>query len=82
MRRSRHEFSKVIVRWTLQGFFLQVLVASVFSFFKGEIAYQLVSLLNATVPVYIVILGGYFGKAGIENYNKIKYDAASNDEVG
>lgn len=82
MRKSRHEFSKLIVKWTLWGFFSQVLLTVILSFFQMDVAYQLVSLLNVSVPVYMVILGGYFGKAGIENYNKIKYEAASQDEVG
>lgn len=82
MRKSRHEFSKVIVKWTLWGFFTQVLLTVILSFFQVAVAHQLVLLLNAAVPVYMVILGGYFGKAGIENYNKIKYEAYSQDEVG
>lgn len=42
-------------------------------FFQPQVAAHTVSLMSATVPLYIVIFGGYFGKAGLENYNKIKY---------
>ena len=82
MRKGRHEFSKLIVKWTLWGFFAQVILTLVLSFFQMDVAYQMVSLLSVSVPVYTIIFGGYFGKAGIENYNKIKYEATSQNEVG
>lgn len=78
--RQHFEFSKIIVKRTLWVFFIQMVATAVFSFVRWEVAAQLVSLMNAAVPVYIVILGGYFGKAGLENYNKIKYEALTNQD--
>ena len=82
MRKSRHEFSKLIVKWTLIGFFIHVLIANTLTFFQVDVGPQINQLLYNTIPVYMVVLGGYFGKAGFENYNKIKYETASQYEVG
>lgn len=75
MNKKYFEFSKVIVRRALIVFLLQMLLTMAITFFRPESTMQLVSLMNATIPLYIVIFGGYFGKAGLENYNKIKFQA-------
>lgn len=79
MRSGTHEFSKVMVRRTLLVFLIHMMLTILSIFLRAEIAPSLVGLMNATVPVYIVIFGGYFGKAGIENYQKIKNEAADCD---
>ena len=73
MEKKHFEFSKIIVRRTLLIFLSHILLTIGVTFFRPESAIQLVSLMNATIPLYIVIFGGYFGKAGLENFNKIKY---------
>lgn len=73
MDKKHFEFSKVIVRRALIIFLFQMLITMVITFFRPESTVPLVSLMNATIPLYIVIFGGYFGKAGLENYNKIKF---------
>ena len=76
MKKNYFEFSKVIVRRTLLIFLVQMLATMVVAFFRPESSVQMVGLMTATIPLYIIIFGGYFGKAGLENYNKIKYDVA------
>lgn len=76
------EFSKIIVRRGMLIFLLQVLLTISVMFLRPESSVQLVSLMNATIPLYVVILGGYFGKAGIENYNKIKYNVTECQDNG
>lgn len=75
MMRNKFEFSKVIVRRTLILLVLHLIMTMLVIYFRAEVAQSLVNLMSATMPVYLVIFGGYFGKAGLENYNKIKYDA-------
>lgn len=76
MKKNYFEFSKVIVRRSLLIFLAQMLATMAVAFFRPESSVQMVSLMNATIPLYIIIFGGYFGKAGLENYNKIKYEVA------
>jgi hypothetical protein len=67
------EFSKTVVLRGMAVFLVQLILTIVVLFLKTELSVHMVALMNATVPLYIVIFGGYFGKAGVENYNKIKY---------
>lgn len=69
---NQFEFSKIIVRRGLFIFLIQLVLSLAIIFFKVESAAYSVSLMNAAVPLYAVIFGGYFGKAGLENYQKIK----------
>lgn len=73
MREKHFEFSKVIVRRGMLLFTLHTLLTLVVIFFRTESAHYSVSLMTATMPLYVVIFGGYFGKAGLENYQKIKH---------
>ena len=69
---SKLEFSKQIIRrmmWVFGAHVMATLAAIIAVPEYGSLA---VSLMSATVPLYIVIFAGYFGKAGIENYQKIK----------
>lgn len=66
------EFSKLIVRRMIVIFLVHVLLTLGIVFFRYDAAPHAVSLMHATVPLYAVVFGGYFGKAGIENYQKIK----------
>lgn len=71
---TRHlEFSKVIVNRTLAIFLAHTVLTLLVVFFQSGVASHAVNLMTAVVPLYIVIFGGYFGKAGLENYNKIRY---------
>ncbi len=69
---SREEFSKVIVRRSMWLFSVQVALSLLVIFFKPDSGSQVVGLTSVTIPLYAVIFGGYFGKAGLENYQKIK----------
>ena len=66
------EFSKLIIKRVTLIFLLQMVLTLAVIFFRFEVAQHSVSLMNATIPLYAVIFGGYFGKAGLENYQKIK----------
>lgn len=80
MDKKHFEFSKIIVRRALIVFLFQMLLTMGIAYLRPESAMQLVSLMNATIPLYVVIFGGYFGKAGLENYNKIKFQAIETTE--
>ncbi len=71
---SNHfEFSKQVV---YKGFFmfgLQVLFTLIIILWQPVAAQNAVALMNVSVPIYAVIFGGYFGKAGVENIQKIRY---------
>lgn len=66
------EFSKQIVKRIEIVLLLHITLSLLIIYFKSESASYAVSLMTATVPLYAVIFGGYFGKAGLENYQKIK----------
>lgn len=72
MRDKQFEFSKIIVRRGLGIFFVQTILTLAIVFFRVDSAAYAVGLMSATIPLYAVIFGGYFGKAGLENYQKIK----------
>lgn len=76
LRSSQLEFSKIIVRRGLLIFLIHLILTMAIIFFRVESAMFTVSLMNTAIPLYVVIFGGYFGKAGIENYQKIKNDIA------
>ena len=67
------EFSKLIVKRGTWMFIIHTLLTLAVIFWKVEAAHHAVSLMSATVPLYIVIFGGYFGKAGLENFQKIRF---------
>ena len=76
------ETSKRIVLVTGCIFAAHVLLASgLILLGYGDYA---VSLMSACAPVYLAVAAGYFGKAGVENVQKIKtlsnnfYDQSSN----
>lgn len=66
------EFSKILVRRGLLIFFIQVILTVGIIFFRIDSSVQAVSLMSTTIPLYAIMFGGYFGKAGLENYQKIK----------
>ena len=72
MLTSQFEFSKIMVRYGLSIFMSQTIITLGIIFFRPESAQYAVNLMNATIPLYAVIIGGYFGKAGLENFQKIK----------
>lgn len=74
--RQHFEFSKIIVKRALAIFLVHTILTLAVIFLKPVSAVHAVSLVNAVVPLYIVIFGGYFGKAGLENLNKIRYGDA------
>ncbi|MEG0785150.1 MAG: hypothetical protein RR389_06975 [Christensenella sp.] len=64
------ETSKTIVLVTGIIFAAHIVLASILIFLGyGE---QAVSLMSACMPVYLSVAAGYFGKAGVENVQKIK----------
>lgn len=69
---SALEFSKVIVKRTMWLFSIQTTLSILVIFLKPESGNQITMLMSAVVPFYAIILGGYFGKAGLENFQKIK----------
>lgn len=66
------EFSKDLVNRGLTIFVFHVICTLLIVVFKEESSVQAVALMRDTVSLYAVLFGGYFGKAGIENYQKIK----------
>ena len=66
------EFSKDLVNRGLTIFVLHVICTLLVVVFKEESSVQAVALMRDTVSLYAVLFGGYFGKAGVENYQKIK----------
>lgn len=54
----------------------QTIITLAIIYFRFDSAQYAVNLMNATIPLYAVIFGGYFGKAGLENYQKIKNEIA------
>lgn len=73
---SNLEFSKVIVRRAMWLFSIQTALSLAVIFVRPQSGSQVVMLMSATIPMYAVILGGYFGKAGLENYQKIKNEGS------
>lgn len=80
MLTSQFEFSKIMVRYGIAIFMAQTIITLAIIFFRLESAGYAVSLMNATIPLYAVIFGGYFGKAGFENYQKIKSEMTTTTE--
>ena len=68
------EFSKDLVNRGLTIFVFHVICTLLIVVFKEESSVQAVALMRDTVSLYAVLFGGYFGKAGLENYQKIKND--------
>ena len=65
------EMSKRIIRTSGVIFALHVLLSSALILLdRGEYS---VSLMSATAPVYLAVVAGYYGKAGVENIQKIKH---------
>lgn len=65
-----NEMSKRIIRTAGIIFALHVLLASALILLdRGEYS---VALMSAAAPVYLAVVAGYFGKAGVENVQKIK----------
>lgn len=65
-----NEMSKRIIRTAGIIFALHVLLASALILLEyGEYS---VALMSAAAPVYLAVVAGYFGKAGVENVQKIK----------
>lgn len=80
MLTSQFEFSKIMVRYGLAIFISQTIISLAIIFFRLEAAQYAINLMNATIPLYAVIFGGYFGKAGFENYQKIKNEVTTTTE--
>jgi hypothetical protein len=81
MKEQQHfEFSKIIVKRGTWLFTIQTILTLGVIFWRPQSAQYAVSLMTATMPLYVVIFGGYFGKAGIENYQKIKFWEQPKDE--
>lgn len=80
MLTPQFEFSKVMVRYGLASFISQVIFSLAIIFFRVESAQYAINLMGATVPLYAVIIGGYFGKAGLENFQKIKNEVTTTTE--
>lgn len=74
-RRAKWEFSKKITWFALIAFCVLIGLSMITMVFMRESAHSVVSLISASVPVFIVIFTGYFGKAGVENYTKIRAEA-------
>lgn len=71
---SKHfEFSKQVVYRGFIMFGLQIILTLVIILWQPSTAQNAVALMNVSVPIYAVIFGGYFGKAGVENIQKIRY---------
>ena len=67
---KRLEASKIIVLVTGVMFGLHVVLSAALIYIGyGENA---ISLMSASIPVYLAVVAGYFGKAGVENYQKIR----------
>lgn len=76
-----NEMSKRIIRTAGIIFALHVVLSSALILLdRGEYA---VALMSATAPVYLAVVAGYYGKAGAENIQKIKYlsDELSEDNT-
>ena len=69
------EFSKVLVNRGLTIFVIHVICTLIVVIVKEESSSQAVTLMRDTVSLYAVLFGGYFGKAGVENYQKIKNES-------
>ncbi len=78
------EFSKQIVircEWIVA---LHIVVTLVVVALQPESAQATVALMQAVCPVYVAVFVGYFGKSGLENYQKIKssvYASADSDDA-
>lgn len=66
------EFSKLIIKRATWMFIVQGLLTLAVIYFRMDAAVHAVNLMTTTIPLYMVIFGGYFGKAGFENYQKIR----------
>jgi hypothetical protein len=67
------EFSKKLAVY-VNALFTAVLIAGIVLQCFG---YSISVYVNTMLGVEIVVLGGYFGKAGVENVNKIKRNEGS-----
>lgn len=67
-RKQKIEFSKIISITMLVVFVLTFIVAWVTYIFQDKISTELLSFISTPL---MVIITGYFAKAGVENYQKI-----------
>lgn len=78
------QFSKKVVIAMLSTILVSTVIAFVFAGFKTQSAQYIVSLYNTVSTLAGSIILGYFGKAGVQNYNKIKaslnFDNTQDDE--
>lgn len=66
------EFSKKLVNRVLVIFAIHLLLTFCVVFVIPEYFETAIALFSASLPFYITAIGGYFGKAGVENSLKIK----------
>lgn len=69
--RCKREFSKKIVALTMAGFWLEVAGITAAIYIKPEVAPSLGGVLATTAAFAGAVHVAYFGKAGMENYQKI-----------
>jgi hypothetical protein len=70
LKQKALETSKVIVLATGVIFVVHIVLSTaLICFGYGENA---IALMAATMPIYLAVVAGYFGKAGVENFQKIK----------
>lgn len=67
------EFSKKIVSFSQLTFVLQLIFTYSLIVLDTDARSVAVNALQVSIPFYIAIVVGYFGKAGVENSQKIKY---------
>lgn len=70
------EFSKSLVNRTLIIFSIHLCVTLISLVLWPKTESGVIALMREVTTLYAVVFGGYFGKAGLENYTKIK---AAND---
>lgn len=65
-----NEMSKRIFWAVFRGFALHVLLSM--GLILLDYGDDAIELLKATAGIYMAVVAGYFGKAGVENYQKIR----------
>lgn len=66
------QFSKKIVVSMVTATLVSTFIAFMLVAFKSQSAQYIVSLFNTVSTLTGSVILGYFGKAGVQNYNKIK----------
>lgn len=78
MKNSKQEFSKVLAIAVTILFFVSIIFVFAVWFFQDRLGTEILAYVAAP---FGVVITGYFAKAGVENYTKIKGQEPTDEVV-